>query len=280
MSFPKAAIVVAHPVHLLTVAGLIQRYRPHVLIWTNSAIEGKAAPELVEKALAFLGLDGLATMLGIEESESYQWAYAGAIAPFARIRDDMLDWLRRVRPDMVFGDAFELSNFQHDVGRAALDAALREYRRQHASVENYEFPLSCRTEDDLSKLRYQVFPHGEHEVFRLNDAELKRKEQAIRWAWSLSNFIAQVAPQFPPIHEEPYRAVPWDRDYTVPPRGLKRHYDDDGRERVRRGALAQCILFEQHFVPIVRGLGVGSSHAHAANSLPPRKQPQRAAVSR
>src|SRR5262245_31134809 len=244
MSWHRVAVFVAHPAHLLTVAGLIQRYQPHVLIWTEPTVDGKAAPAVVRAGLDLLGLTPRTVCLDVSESRSYRWAYEGAVGPFEGLRDRILDWLRDVQPDAVLGDAFELSNFQHDVGRALLDAALRVYRVQEPTVRNYEFPLSCRTAADLDQMRYQAFPQGPHETFCLSEQERRRKEEVLGWAASMSDFIATVAPLFPRIDEEPYRPVPWYRDYASPPPGLERHYDDYGRMLARRGALAQPILFE------------------------------------
>jgi hypothetical protein len=141
------------------------------------------------------------------------------------------------------------------------------------AVQNYEFPLSCRTEPGVDQVRYQVFPDGPHETLRLSDQERQRKEEVVRWAGTISDVVSALAPLYPRLDEESYRAVPWDRDYASPPPGLERHYDDYGRALTQRGVLESPILFDDHFVPIARALGLTS--VHPARAVDRHQEPRR-----
>jgi len=253
IEFSNVAIVVSHPAHLLTVAGLIQRHHPAILA-SSSADSSDAGNQarIIKAGLMQLGCQTAPSFLDVDEREAYQWAHVGHWAPFLKIRERLLEWIYEVRPDVVLGDAFECSNYMHDVGRLLLDSALHEYRKEQPQVRNFEFPLVCRPTSEPDKLRFQFFPSGELEEFILTESEAARKLEIIEWALPQSEFIRNVAPLFPPIHIEPLRAIPWDRDYTKIPEGVEKHYDARGVEMVNSGTYDKPIRFEEHFVPLVK----------------------------
>ena len=74
------------------------------------------------------------------------------------------------------------------------------------------------------------------------------------WASTQDAFIAKVCKFMPNMRHEPYRAVPPERSYHVPPPGLKKHYDDRGHEEVHLGRYKHPILFDRHFVPLARAV--------------------------
>lgn len=263
------AMVFAHPAHEILVAGLMQRHRPQLLFLTRSDSGGERDREALARAgLERLGLTDQATFLGLSEVESYGRALEGDTAFYLRLRDGILGWLREVRPAAVFGDAFELSNFHHDLTRALLDAALRAYRSSDMSPANHECPLVCRTEPELWKLRLQEFPAGDGTVFELTEDELKKKQELIHWVGLQRVDAAMAVSRFPPLHREVYRSVPWDRDYGRPPAGLQRHYDDWGRMQVQLGKHRRPVLFEEHFVPIARALGLTAGPRQGSRYVP------------
>lgn len=259
IEFSSVAIVVSHPAHLLTVAGLIQRCRPKILACSgsDSSDAGKQA-KIMQAGLEQIGCLAPPSFFDIDDHEAYKWVHAGDWVPFFQIRERILQWIREASPDVVLGDAFECSNYMHDVIRALLDSALREYRNDHPTVRNFEFPLACRTVEEPSRLRFQFFPSGVVEEFALTEAEVARKQALALWALPQSEFIREIAPQFPPINIEPLRAIPWNRDYSKVPEGVEKHYDRRGLELVEKGLYSSPILFEKHFIPLIRELGLGA----------------------
>lgn len=244
-------MVFAHPGHELAVAGLLQRNRPHLLFITRADSAGDVEREsLTFQGLEQLGLVDRATFLGVAEADIYRWLLERELGPFLELRGKLLAWLETVRPVTLFGDAFELSNVVHDIGRALLDSAWREYRKRD-ECENFELPLVFRTEPEVWNLRFQQFNHGEFETFQLTEEEVRLKKSLADWAGTQRTEAAMVKSFFQ-IEREVYCKVPPDRDYTEPPQGLRFHYDEWGLMQVQRGKYAEAILFLEHFVPMVR----------------------------
>jgi hypothetical protein len=253
MTVGRYAMVFAHPGHELAVAGLLQRHRPHLLFLTRADSAGDFEREtLALQGLGQLKLTEQAKFLGISETDIYGWLLEGELSPFIELRRKLVGWLKDIRPNRLFGDAFELSNVIHDIGRAILDSAWREYRKDVA-CENFELPLVCRTEPGLWNLRFQEFPHGDFEIFYLTERETQLKKSLADWAGT-QRTEAAMAKDFFSIEREVFRRVPSDRDYAKPPEGLRLHYDEWNEIQVQRGRHARPILFAKHFIPIVRQL--------------------------
>jgi hypothetical protein len=253
MSVNRYAMVFAHPGHELAAAGLLQRHKPHLLFLTRADSGGDVEREkLALYGLEQIGLTERATFLGISEPDIYRWLLEGELSPFLELRQKLLAWLEDIRPDRIFGDAFELSNVVHDIARALIDSVWREYRRRIA-CENFELPLVCRTEPGVWNLRFQEFPLGDFEIFQLSANETQVKKSLADWAGSQRTEAAMVKDFFS-IEREVFRRVPCDRDYTKPPEGLRLHYDEWNELQAQRGKYAQPILFSKHFVPLVRQL--------------------------
>ena len=145
-------MVFAHPGHELIVAGLMQRHRPHLLFLTRADSGGDQERETIARhGIESLGLLSTATFLDVREPDIFRWIFDCDAAPLLELRGRILAWLHDVKPSVLFGDAFELSNVMHDLGRAVLDSAWREYRRTRP-CDNFELPLASRTEPELWKI--------------------------------------------------------------------------------------------------------------------------------
>lgn len=203
-----------------------------------------------------IGMQDRVTDLAIEEEASYAHALSGDFSFHTDALPRIFAWIERVRPDAVFGDAFELTNYQHDVGRLLLDGAVARYRARGVHLQNYEFPLSARPAQPGAPLQFGAFVRGPFEQFGLTADEVKLKQRIVQWSAEADPFVAQVAPLFPAVDIEAYRQVPHDRDYAVLPPELARHYDERGREEVRAGRYAQAITFDDHFRPLVQALNL------------------------
>jgi hypothetical protein len=255
MQDKRVAVVVSHPAHLLTVAGMLLRWRPHVLL-LNRAVAGRGVGQdrLMRGILRRLGLGERTTSLGVSETESYRRALAGDFGFHLDVGRLVRDWLLRTGPDVVFADAYEASNYQHDVARLLLDRAVGECRAFGVAMVNYEFPLFCRPTGADSALVYGTFPAGPRQTLRLTPAELAIKLRLADSAAKADPFIGEVVPLFATPDREPYRCVPPDRDYTRPPDGLALYYDERGRADVAAGRHARLITFGEHFVPLARAV--------------------------
>jgi hypothetical protein len=253
MQESNCAMVFAHPGHELIVVGLIQRHQPHVLFLTRADSAGDTErEELAQYAFEVLKLTERSSFLGISEKDIFDWLLGGQVEPFLKIRERVLEWLHVVRPSILFGDAFELSNIVHDVGRAILDSAWREYRQQHP-CDNFELPLASRTEPDPWKLHLQKFPRGPFETIKLTDGEVRVKQSIADWIKERRPEAA-AAEGFFSVGREVFREVSPDRDYTRPPEGLRLHYDEWGGIQVALGRYKTTLRFAEHFVPLVKQL--------------------------
>jgi hypothetical protein len=114
--------------------------------------------------LGQLELTERARFLSISEPDIYRWLLEGEPSPFIELRQKLVGWLEDIRPNRLFGDAFELSNVVHDIGRALLDSAWRYYRKSVA-CENFELPLVCRTERDCGICDFRSFSAASLRLF-------------------------------------------------------------------------------------------------------------------
>ncbi len=251
----RLAVVVSHPAHLLTIVGILLRWRPHILILDETSRgPGAGQTELIREGLKLLGLDGKATFTGIDEDESYQLAIAQNFSSHLKISDLVYDWLEETKPTHVIGDAYEASNFQHDLGRLMLDDAVHRFRKSVAPLENLEFPLFAQREEGDSPGVYGTFLSGDFLEYQLTEAEASTKRRIVEQARHADGFVNRVAEEFPDLGREPYRIVPESRDYQKPPEGLSLYYDGRGREFVASGKYKTAISFEEHFLPLVSAL--------------------------
>ena len=184
----KLAFVFAHPAaHELLVTGLIQSSNSHLLFVTQA---DSNAPKSTYIAIARDCLEELEfcqslTFLGMSEIESYSRAFAGDFGFYEDYRNRILDWLDRIQPDVVIGDAQECYNFHHDLTRVLLDDALRDYSKKNPHVQNYEFANVSRTSDDLYSLITQKFPNSNTTlVHDLNEEQVEQKNRFFKW-WAV-----------------------------------------------------------------------------------------------
>lgn len=249
MDSQRVAMIVSQPANIIPVFGMLQRWKPHVLILNHAADNG-SQERAIRSALRSIGLAARPTRFEIRESESFARVLVGDFAFHATIADRISEWLRAVRPDVVLGEAYEASSFHRDVGRLLVDDSIQRLRNLRRRIENYEFPLSCRLTQPGAPVQFQVFPFGAFRELQLNEKEAAAKNELLAKT-GLADPIAAS------LDVEPYREVLADRDYTVPPPGLALLYDESGQEAVTAGRYAEAITFRDHFVPLVRALGLG-----------------------
>jgi hypothetical protein len=248
----KVAFIVAHPAHLLTVLGLLLEFKPQILLLTHAfAGAGRGQADLIRSGFKMAEMEGHVTDLEIDEAESYRSAIAGNFSFHEAMLTKIVDWLEEHETDVVYGDAYEVSNYQHDVGRLLLDQAIKIIKGKGRSIKNYEFPLSACAQHPDAALQFGRFIEGKHQDYVLNPQQSSVKRKVVEMAINQDHFISRVAPQFPGMGVEQYRLVPEDRNYLIPPSGLSLYYDKLGQERVAAGHYSQAITFSKHFCPLV-----------------------------
>lgn len=255
-SSTRYAVVVAHPAHLLTIAGAVLRHEPETLFLTSTSDgAGVGQTELIGQALDRIGLSDKVQSLEMDETESYRHALAQNFQFHLEFIEPIVDWLEQVQPDSLLGDAFEASNYQHDIGCCLLAAAMSEYTlRTGRSIQRYEFPLSCQFLGEDASVQYGRFVTEDVEKCVLSDSEMQMKIELVLWASSRNDFVNQVSTLFPSDPIERFRSVDPDRNYSVPPPGLALHYDRRGIEEVAAGRHQNAINFQSHFIPLVQAV--------------------------
>ena len=262
--FGRLGLVVAHPAHILTVFGMVLRYRPKILLLTHAyAGNGFGQANLIQRCFELCGIEDCTTDLEMDEAESYRRAIAYDFGYHENIIASIRDWLDITRPNSVLGDAFELSNYQHDVGRLLLDHALASFPSSGPPIANYEFPLSVQADGDGQELQYGRFLSGEFEEFTLTEEEFHLKQRAVQLASQLDSFVGQVASVFPSLGKECFRPVSPNRDYSVVPTNTARYYDGRGVQEIATGKYKTLITFEKHFCPLVEYLALSPCTANS-----------------
>lgn len=100
----RAAFVVSHPAHLLTVLGMVLRWRPSILMLVEAPTgPGAGQEDLVREGLELAGLDNQCDALRFDEDESCRRALAGDHGFHLELGARIQDWLEEVNPDVVFG---------------------------------------------------------------------------------------------------------------------------------------------------------------------------------
>jgi hypothetical protein len=244
---------------------MLIRWRPHVLVLFRAEV-GNGIPQesAVRAALEPLDFADRLTVFGVSETESFNRALAGDFAFHAALGARLFDWLCAVRPGAVLGDSYQGYNYHHDLTRLLIDDAVRRYRAPGRACANYEIPLTYRPDEPGAPMCHGTFPDGPVLAFQLTANELAAKRELAARAGRADPFMATQIPLFASPETEPYRAVPADRDYTLPPPGAALYYDERGREVVAAGLYPRAITFREHFVPLVRALGALPSARRAA----------------
>jgi hypothetical protein len=259
-------MVFAHPGHELTVAGMLLRYQPHLLFLTRAdAGQDQGREQLARYGLDQMGLAGKATFLRIAEAEVFRALINGDWAFFQTLRNHILEWLVNVRPALVFGDAFEFYNVNHDLCRVLLDSAVQEYRASTGDTPaNHEILLACYANSALAAQPMHMFDFLAPKLAycELTQAEVARKQELIRVLGSRNSYIGAIAHAVPQerFRQEPYRPLPRPRDYTQRFSVPWPTYEEHGRQRTQSGKYEQAILFSQHFVPLAQAICSFPSH--------------------
>jgi len=257
----KLAVVVSHPAHLLTCIGILLRWDPRILI-IHAASEGPGARQLerMQDCLAQAGLNQQITSLKIDESVSFWQTIEHKFDAHLEISHHLFEWMTSVSPTHVIGDAYEASNFHHDLTRLMLDDAVKRYRSTDRELENLEFPLFAQLDQPGHPVVYGTFFNDDCLSYDLTDPEIEIKRNIVEQARGDDEFIDLMARHFPSMSKEPYRSVSPSRDYRMPPEGLTLYYDQLGQEVVKSGKYKTAINFQEHFLPLVTALENGSIH--------------------
>ena len=273
MNTDRVAMVFGHPAHESGVLGMVRRWRPRILYLSRADSAGEENRETLSRDLLSAAIGpGRTTFLGMPERVSYERILAGDHRWYESYLESIVDWLADVRPTVLFTDAFEFFSVHHDLTSALAAVGCR---RAGLEVDCYHLPLASNGSPDVA-----VRPYAELDragwgcrYLRLDadESAAKRRllEKTARAGAHELAAILEIACE-DRWRLEPYRPEPPPSVFAAPPPTWGwRTWEETGRRGVERGKYRETILFEEHFVPLVRALGVFEGVGAAAVEAPP-----------
>lgn len=260
-----AVFVFAHPGHELPILGHIQRMCSHILYVTNSDAGDETQRELLAKnLLSDSGIEHTPSFLGLSEKVSFENVVCGQLQPYRTLADTVADWIDARNPSVVFCDAFEWYNFHHDmVSLMVAYANRRRVLRGREPFEHKEVPLAVLSEPTLAlasaEAACSLVPHAK--AIRLTDDEVAKKKQTLGLYGSASKYFRPIIRLLPEdrISHEIVTERRQPHDYLQKQPVAWTDYDAWGTRRVLQGRYQTPISFQEHFVPIVRALGMAET---------------------
>lgn len=249
----KRLMIFGHPAHELALFGVLQCYRPDILIITDGG-----GPERVEQSrhgLRSIGLLEKTRYLNYREASFYEALLDGDIGLFARVTGAIATTLAETKPTQIFCDAVEFYNPVHDVTLPMVRAALPE----DAPVPLYEVPLVYQRPGQPVSFHIQRVPDELAErriVHALTEEEATRKFEARNEIYR--NLREQAGPEFLALSKEHLAreemAVALDRLPRPGEFGRAMRYEFRGCLLQAQGLVERAITYGDHFLPMVRAL--------------------------
>lgn len=270
----NTAMVFAHPAHELFVFGSVLRFQPDILFLSRGYRTGSlSGNESLQQVLQEFGFRGRVTVLPHEEGEIFARYLCGDFTWFAKLRDQVADWLSGVRPGTLFSDAYEHYNSAHDLCPLIVEAAVRKlpfrperrlefpmavYSLSHAQSNRYAGRQTTWSRHFLSPsslaAKRAIWDQVRAEAQQV-DVPFRDGPAEITDAWPQERFATEY-----------YQLTPHDREFDLPPSDICwADYDDRGRARVREGRAKQAITFAEHFVPLAQALTIARPPARRAS---------------
>lgn len=249
----RRLMIFGHPSHELALFGMLQRYRPHVLVITDGG--GEERERQSREGLTGIGLGGQVEYFHYPEASFYQALLDGNVALFAKIAGRLRERIAALEPDQVFCDAIEFYNPVHDVTLPMVRAALAET----AEVDLYEVALVYQKPGPGEVYEIQRIPDALADrriTVLLTDQELAAKVHARNHVYL--NLREQAGPEFLHLPDEHLRREEMALAHTILPEpgreGRAMRYEWRARKLAREGAIARAITYQEHFLPVVRNL--------------------------
>jgi len=142
----RAALVIAHPGHELTVHGWLERERPQVFVLTDgSGRSGVARLQSTTKVILAAGARTGSIYGRLPENAVYRALLGGDTGLFVSLAEELAEALVQGGFDRVAGDMEEGFNPVHDIWRMVVNAAVAIVKcRTGLEMPNYDFSLFRR----------------------------------------------------------------------------------------------------------------------------------------
>jgi hypothetical protein len=245
--------IFGHPGHELAILGVIQRYRPDIVIITDGGSASRVQQS--RDGLASIGMLDRATYLNYAEESFYAALLDQNLGHFAAVVDRLRSLIARYRPEQVFCDAIEFYNPVHDISLPIVRAAIG----QASEVTLYEVPLVYQKVAAGEAYEIQRVPPPLAAVrvtHTLSPLEVDRKAAALDQIYtSLHDQAGPILRGLSRDHlglEEMASATEGLPSPASTGRALR--YEWRARRLLQQGTIRRAITLHEHFVPIATRL--------------------------
>ncbi len=253
LSDVRRLAVFGHPAHELAIYGLLQRYRPHVVVITDGG--GAERIEQSKAGLARAGILDRVTYLNFSEASFYDALLDAESDLFLRVAEKLRSEIQRIQPDQLFCDAIEFYNPVHDVTRPILLNALAGDHKRSL----YEIPLVYQKPAESEIYAIQRVPEEQAHLrfqYDLTPEELELKMYARDHIYA--NLREQAGPEFLATTPEYLsREEIADANGPLPDAagsGRVLRYEWRAKLLQEQGVIPQAITYQDHFLPAVARL--------------------------
>ncbi len=245
-----ALLVVGHPGHELRVHGWLSDARPTVLVLTDGSGHG-GTPRLssTTELLARAGATAGPVFGRFSDALMYQSLLKRHTSVFVDLAVELSDLIVHNRIAVVVGDDAEGYNPTHDVCRMLIDAAVELAQPSlDTRIANLAFALMDRPDSSLSA------ETGRISQVVLSDQALDRKITAALDYAELAEEVRHARSTWGDhaFRMETFRHVAPGELWA--PTDAPPFYEDYGSGRVRAGAYAEVIRYDQHIRPLADAL--------------------------
>lgn len=246
LDFPTLAVF-SHPNHELAVFGLVQRLKPLLIFLTDGG--GQHRVDETKDGLLGLGLLENATFLPYTEQSFYDAIRQGDAEFFLDVADRLRSIFQRDARRQIICDAVEFYNPVHDM---TLPLVLSAGAGGH---EVFEVPLIHQVEGGQFEVQTtpKEFRVVQSEV-TLTEIERGNKRGALQFTYQiLRETMGQILLASPHALEKEV-VFPAQFPLRLPGSSCFLRYEQRAKLLKSEGKIEEEITYEDHYVPLVRGI--------------------------
>ncbi|HKC65152.1 MAG TPA: hypothetical protein VKB86_16025 [Pyrinomonadaceae bacterium] len=247
----RAALVIAHPGHELSIYGWLKSARPLVFILTDgSGHSGNARIERTTRIIKEVGARTGSFYGRYSDAALYEALLNHRFDLFARLADELAAQIINGMIECVVGDARDGYNPAHDVCRLVVDTAVEiAVRATGRKIDNLQFRVASQPDALLqTSLAESVCLHLDQAMLdqklaaARNYPELKSEVDAFLNTHSVESLRTEYL----------YRAGRDNGEHTAGE--VVAYYEQHGEERVEQGYYSEVIRYREHILPLAIAL--------------------------
>ena len=242
--------VFGHPNHELALFGIVQRWKPAILILTDGGGPYRATDTL--KGLAGINHQGPIEILPFKEESLYRALLKKDVDFFRSIASIIRERAVTWDAHRIICDAVEFFNPIHDIVRPLVDIATRGIER----CELLEAPITYQRSGPGGAFEFQrPLDSRKAEEIRITLTEGEYKKKV--WAWEevyvgLRELIGPLVGDGARFRFE--TLVKGRRGIPIPNGECAIHYESRGEDLRKEGKVGTVITHEAHYQPLVKAI--------------------------